>query len=159
MTEYKRTKILDKYFALQIFECPIEIVIIAATLGARNVTIENYHHYRNPHSLITVIKSGDLIIEPKLKQFSVDFTISQSDFISLKKIWATQGCYAIFHESDTIKFKATDLTGILRYKALDNFKWTLEIAIPDGTSGDWGQIVSPDQNLIDQIENHIRNFK
>ncbi|MFD0939396.1 hypothetical protein [Pedobacter boryungensis] len=156
MITYKRTKILDKYFAIDIFECPIAIIQFAATLGAKHVTIENYRHYRNPNSLKILMKNNDGIIEPKLKQFLADFQISNADFISLLNIWDTQGCYAIFHEGDSIKFKATDLNEFSRYKALDNFKWTLEMAIPDSASDGWGQLVSPNVDIIDKIENYIQ---
>lgn len=159
MIEYKRIKILDKYFAIQIFECPIDVIMLAASLASKNVIIENYKHYRKPNSLTILIKDGNLTIEPRLKQLLADFQISNSDFISLKNIWDTQGCYAVFHDSDDIKFKVTELNEFSRYKALDNFKWTLEIAIPDSASDGWGQIVSPDQNIIDKIESHIPNNK
>lgn len=158
MIEYKRTKILDKYFSIQIFECPIDIVMLAATFGSKNVTIENYRHHRNPNSMTILIKNSNLTIEPRLKQFLADFQISNSDFISLKNIWDTQGCYAVFHDNDDIKFKATDLNEFSRYKALDHFKWTLEIAIPDSASDGWGQIVSPDQNIIDKLESYIQSL-
>lgn len=158
MVEYKRTNISDKYFAIQIFECPIDIVMLAATSGSNNVTIENYRHYRNPSCLTILIENNNLTIEPRLKQFIADFQISKSDFISLKEIWDTQGCYAVFHDSDEIKFRTTDLYEISRYKALDNFAWTLEIAIPDGASDGWGQIVSPHKSIIDKIESHIQSL-
>ena len=153
MIEYKRTTISDKYFAIQIFECPVSIIMFAATLGTNNVTIENY---RNPISLSVIINNNNLRIEPILKQFLADFQISKSDFLSLKEIWDTQGCYAVFHDSHEIKFRLTDLSELPRYKALDNFKWTLEIAIPDSASDGWGQITSPDQSIIDKIEIQIQ---
>ena len=158
MIEYKRTNILNKYFVIQIFECPIDIVMLAATLASNNVTIENYRHNRNPNSLTILINNNNLTIEPRLKQFLADFQLSKADFISLEKIWDTQGCYAVFHDSNEIKFRTTDLNEFSRYKALDNFKWTLEIAIPDGASDGWGQIVSPHENIIDKLENYIQSL-
>ena len=157
MVEFKRTNISDKYFAIQIFECPIDIVMFAASLGSKNVTIENYRNHRNPSSLTILTNNKNLTIEPKLKQSLADFQISQADFISLKEIWDTQGCYAVFHDSDEIKFRTTDLNEFSRYKALDNFKWTIEIAIPDSASDGWGQIVSPHKSIIDKIETHIQS--
>ena len=158
MIEYKRSTILDKYFLINVFECPIDILIFAAKLGLSNVTIENFRHNRNPNSLMLHIKTNNLTIEPKLKQFLTDFQITNLEFNDLKDIWDTQGCYAVFHESNELKFKATDLNEFSRYKALDNFKWNLEIAIPDSASDGWGQIASPDRNLIDKIEIHIQNI-
>lgn len=158
MIEYKRTTILGKYFSIQLFECPIEIVLFAATFGSKNVTIENYRHYRNPNSMSVLMKQGNLTIVPRLKQFLADFQISNAEFVALKNTWDTQGCYAVFHESDNIKFKAIDLNEHARYKALDHFKWTLEIFIPDSASDGWGRIVSPDQYIIDQIESYIQHL-
>jgi hypothetical protein len=158
MIKYNRTTISDMYFAIQIFECPVDIVMFAATLGSKNVTIENYRHHRNPDSLTIVIKNNSLTIEPRLKQFLADFQISNSDFILLENIWNTQGCYAIFHEAGQIKFKSTEKKEPSRYKALDNFNWTLEIAIPDGASDGWGQIVSPDLEIINKIESYIQSL-
>lgn len=122
--------------------------MLAATLGANNVTIENYRHHRNPSPLSVIIHNNNLTIELRLKHFLADFRISKDDFISLKEVWDTQGCYAVFHKNDDVKFKMTDLNEFSRYKALDNFKWTLEIAIPDSTSDGWGQITSPDQSVF-----------
>ncbi len=158
MIEYKRTNNSDKYFAIQISECPIDIILFAATLGANNITIENYRHHRNPSSLSILINNNNLTIEPKLKSFLVDFQITKADFIALKEIWDMQGCYAVFHDSDEIKFKATDLNEFARYKALDNCNWTLEVAIPDSASDGWAQIVSPDLSIIDKVESEIQRL-
>jgi hypothetical protein len=157
MVEYKRKNISDKYFAIQIFECPIDIVILAATLGGKNVTIENYSHNRNLSSVSISIRNNNLTITPSLKCFLADFQITKADFILLEEIWDKQGCYAIFHDNDEIKFKATDLNEYSRYNALDNSKWTLEISIPDAASDGWGQITSPQRTIIDEIERHIKN--
>jgi hypothetical protein len=158
MLAYKRTIISDKYFAIQILECPIDIVMHAASLGSKHVQIENYRHYRNPNSLKILIQIGDFTIQPITKEFTVDFQISNAEFISLKEIWDTQGCYAVFYDCDDLKVKSTNLQERARYKVLDNFKWTLEIAIPDSASNGWGQIVSPYQSLIDKIESYMQSL-
>lgn len=158
MIEYKRITISDQYFAVQIFECPLDVILFAAGLGSENVTIENHSHFKNPNSLTINIKHDTLTIQPKLNYFFVDFQISKSEFLILKDMWDTQGCYAIFHESERLKFKATDLSEHSRYKALDNFKWTLEIGIPDSASDGWGQIVSPNLHIIDEIEQYIKGL-
>jgi hypothetical protein len=156
MIEYKRILISDKYHSIQILECLTDVILYAASLGSEKVTVENYSHYRNPNSLSIQLHTGNLSFVPKLKQFTVDFQISKSDFISLEKIWDTQGCFAVFHDSEEIKFKLTDLNQIARYKALDNFRWTLEISIPDSGSSGWGHISSPQKNIIDAIEEFIQ---
>jgi hypothetical protein len=157
MIEFKRTLISDKYHSIQILECPHDVILYAASLGSEKVTVENYSHYRNPKSLSIRIHNGNSTLTPKLKQFTVDFQISKSDFISLEKIWDTQGCFAVFHESEEIKFKLTDLNQLARFKALDNFRWTLEIAIPDSASSGWGHISSPQKNIIDASEKYLQD--
>ncbi|SDA42325.1 hypothetical protein SAMN03080617_00360 [Algoriphagus alkaliphilus] len=157
MIEFKRSLISEKYHSIQILECPTDVILFAARLGSEMVTVENYNHYRNPNSLSIRIHNGNSTLTPKLKQFTADFQISKSDFISLEKIWDTQGCFAVFHESEEIRFKLTDLNQIARYKRLDNFRWTLEIAIPDSASGGWGQISSPQKNTIDAIEKYLQD--
>lgn len=158
MLLYKRLKILNRYEGLQIHECPIDIIMFAATLGSMQVTIENFRNDSNSNSISILINNSDPIIQPKIKNLTADFQISRPEFIALKNTWDQQGCYAIFHDSDTLKFKASDLDEKTRYNALDHFKWTLEIAIPGSASDGWGQIASPDTNLMDQIETHILNF-
>lgn len=101
------------------------------------------------------IHNGNSTLIPKLKQFTVDFQISKSDFISLGKIWDTQGCFAVLHDSEDIKF--THLDQLARFKALDNFRWTLEIAIADSASNGWGHISSPQINIMDAIEEFIKD--
>ena len=156
MIEYIRTNINDKYFAIQIFECPIEIIVFTARFGSKNVTIENF---RNSKSLSFLVNDGSVLVEPKIKQLLADFQISQTDFISLKDIWNSYGCYAVFHDSLDLKFKASDLVEFARYKALENFGWTIEIAVPNSASDGWGQIVSPYQEKIDKIESYIQSLK
>jgi len=157
MIEFKRSLISEKYHSIQILECPTEVILYAASLGGEKVTVEDYSHYRNPRSLSIQIHNGNSTLTPKLKQFTADFQISKSDFISLEKIWDTQGCTAVFHDSEEIKFKFTHLDQLARYKALDNFRWTLEIAIPDSASSGWGQISSPQKNIIDAIEKYLQD--
>lgn len=158
MLEYKRISVFEKYHAVQVFECPIDIMMLAASLAGKNVTIENYMHPNTLSKLSVSINNGNLKIEPDIKQAVVDFQISKTDFFDLKDIWDAQGCYAVFHDSEKIKFKVTDLNGLSRYKALDNFKWTIELAIPGGSSDGWGQITSPDNDLIDKIERYIETL-
>ncbi len=105
------------------------------------------------------LKIGDVKVLPTILKYEVDFMVTREQFIDLSVFWDKQGCYAIFHDSDTLRFKATDLDEKVRYKVLDNFGWTLELAIPGSASSGWGQITSPSSTLIDQIENQIRNYR
>jgi hypothetical protein len=91
-------------------------------------------------------------------RFDIDFSISKNEFIQFIDVWDEQGCYAVFHEAASLKFKATDLAVGPRYRALDNFGWTLELSIPGSASDGWGQIASPNKQNIDKIEDQLKNF-
>lgn len=149
--------ISGRYFTIELFECSQDIVLFAASLGFDKVTVENFTHFRNSESLQAVIKHG-LITKPIiLQRYQIDFTIAKSDFIDLISLWNNQGCYAVFHKKEPIRFKATDLDAAVRYRALDNFEWNLEIAIPGSNSDGWGQITSPDEKVIAQIESKLKS--
>ncbi len=158
METFKRTCIKDKYHQIEIFECPTELILFAADLGSENVTVENYNHNGNKDILSLQINNGDKLIKPKLKRYNIDFQITKQDFKNLASVWHSNGCYAIFHDSNELKFKATDIEDNSRYKILDNFNWTLEIAIPGSASDGWGAITSPYKSTIDSIEDYLINL-
>ncbi|SHJ16632.1 hypothetical protein SAMN02745146_2499 [Hymenobacter daecheongensis DSM 21074] len=149
--------IAGRYFTLEVFECPRETIRLAASLGFDNVTVENFTHYRNPESIQATVQSGPLVKPLVLKSFRLDFTTTRADFLDLIDLWDSQGCYAVFHKSATLKFKATDLVPTARYRALDNFGWNLELAVPDSASDGRALITSPDPTIIDQIEAQLKS--
>lgn len=160
MEKFRRRNLNDRYFLLEVFECPKEIILFSATLGSENVTIENFTHYgRHRAQFQFVIHSAGFALSPLLKVFGVDFSLAKSEFLQLIDVWDEQGCYALFHDTASLKFKATDLPEGQRYQALDNFGWTIEIAIPGSASDGWGQIASPKKHHIDLIEEQLRNFR
>ncbi|WP_121357788.1 hypothetical protein [Flavisolibacter nicotianae] len=160
MEKYRRRDLNDQYFLLEVFECPKEIILFAAHLGSDNVTIENFTHYgRHRAEFQFGINAKGMSLFPSLKAFDVDFSISKSDFLQFIDIWDEQGCYAVFHDTASLKFKATDLPEGHRYKALDNFDWSLEIAVPGSAFDGWGQIASPNKQIIDKIEEQLKNFR
>ena len=145
---------------LDVFECPKEIIVFAAQLGSENVTIENFTQYSRQRAEFEFkIHSQGLSLTPSLKRFNIDFSITKSDFLLLIDVWDEQGCYAVFHDIMPLKFKATDLPENQRYRALDNFGWTIEIAVPGSASDGWGQITSPDKQTIDKIEEQFEKFR
>jgi hypothetical protein len=156
-TQIRRRLIANKYFALEIRDCPIKIISLAASLGYNNVTIENFSQHRTTSDLVQATIQGNEMIKLNLKAYLLDFTIDRTNFFSLIDTWDAKGCYAIFHQSSLLKFKASDLSQIARYKALDNFGWNLELAIPDSASSGWGQITSPDETIIQLLLESLKN--
>lgn len=160
MEKYRRRDLNGRYFLLEIFECPKETMLVAAQLGSEYVTIENFTHFgRQRADFLFQIQFNGLYLTPSLKKFEVDFSISKSEFLQLIEVWDEQGCYALFHGAPSLKFKATDLPDGQRYRALENFGWTIEIAVPGSASDGWGQITSPSKQIIDKIEEHLKDFR
>lgn len=160
MEQYRRRDLNGKYFVLDVFECPTEIILFAAKLGSDNVTIENFTRYGSlPAEFKFEININGSSLRPSLHTFNVDFTVSKSEFMQLVDVWDKQGCYAVFHETASLKFKATDLPEGQRYRALENFGWSIEIAIPSSASDGWGQIASPNAQIIESIEDQLKNFR
>ena len=160
MEKYRRRDLNGSYFLLEVFECPKEIILFAAQLGSDNVTIENFTHFgRHRAEFRFEIGFKGLSLSPSLKTFAIDFSITKSEFLQFFDVWDEQGCYAVFHDSSSLKFKATDLPENQRYRALENFGWTIEIAIPSSASDGWGQIASPNRHTIDKIEAQLLKFR
>ncbi len=160
MEKYKRRDLNDRYFLLDVFECPKEIILFAAQLGSETVTIENFTHYnRQRAEFYFEILSKGFLMSPSLKRFDVDFSITKSEFLQFIDVWDEQGCYAVFHDNKLLKFKATELSENQRYRALENFGWTIEIAVPGSASDGWAQITSPDKRIIDKIVEQLTKFR
>jgi hypothetical protein len=160
MEKYRRRELNGRYFLLEIFECPKETILFAAQMGSENATIENFTHYgRQRAEFHFEIQQKGLSLTPALKRFDVDFSITKSEFLQFIEVWDEQGCYALFHDATSLKFKATDLPESKRYPALENFGWTIELAIPGSASDGWGQIASPNKQIIDKIEEQLTNFR
>ena len=156
MTQFRRTLIHNKYHSLDIFECPSDIIQLCAEIGSSYVTIENYTHFRKEESVQLAINAENVSIHPLALRYDIDFRLTRDEFIALLAIWNVKGCYAVFHEDSNIPFKITSLAETARYKALDNFTWTIELAAPDSASDGWSKITSPNASLIDRIETLLK---
>jgi len=156
MTHYRRTLIQNKYHSLDIFECPNEIILLCAELGSSFVTIENYTHFRKEGSLNITLISRNISVNPIALRYDFDFLLTRDEFVALHPIWNANGCYALFHEESNIPFKISSLTEAARYNALNNFMWTLELAVPDSASDGWSRITSPKASLIESIESLLK---
>ena len=160
MEKYRRRDLDNRYFILEVFECPKEIMLFAAQLGSDNVTIENFTQYgRHRAEFHFKVNWAGLSLSPALTRFAIDFSISKSEFIQFIDVWEEQGCYAVFHKAASLKLQATDLAEGRRYRALDNFGWTIELSIAGSASDGWGQIASPNKQNIDKIEDLLKNFR
>lgn len=157
MIDYNRKCLVNKYHVIEVLDCSIDIILFAAELSSQNVTVENIKSYQQLDLVDLTLQLDGLKISPTVLKYEFDLKILKQEFLSLGKIWDKQGCYAVFHDKDFLKFKATDLDNLARYKALDNFNWTLEIAIPGPASSGWGHIASPSSTLIDKVEREIKN--
>lgn len=159
MHEYKRSHLSNKYHQLEIYDCPTEIIALAAQQASEYVTIENFMHYnRTKADFRFQVVSKEFSLIPSLKRFNIDFSISKKEFLQLMDLWDEEGCYAVFHHIAPLKFKATDLEEMKRYPALENFGWTLEISVGSAASSGWSYITSPDEQLINKIENYIKQL-
>lgn len=158
MEQFKRKVINDRYFMMEIFECPTGILLSAARLGSGQVTIENFTHYGwQQVGFRFEIQSKSLSVIPALQRFDITFVITKDEFFQLADLWDQQGCYAVFHNAPLLKFKASDLPEPQRYRALDNFGWTLEMVIAGPASDGWSYLVSPHREILDRIEEELRH--
>lgn len=154
MNKIEQKIINNQFHVLNIYRCELKVILYAANLGYENVTIENYRVSRNNNwdSLKIQLKK-DLSIENYLcRDISMDLCISKEKFLSLDKIWNTQGVYAIFSKISPIRFRCCELEDIARYNALKNFEWNLEIIAPDSSGGDWSTFTSSDKEIIESIK-------
>lgn len=159
MEKYRKKDSNNKYFLLEVFECPKEIILFAAQLGSEHVTIENFSNYgRQRAEFGFQVHSKGLSLTPSLKRFNLDFSITKTEFLQFIDVWEEQGFYAVFHKTAPLKFKATDLPEGQRYRALEHFGWTIEISIPGSASDGWGHIASPDKQIIEKIEEQLKNI-
>ena len=93
----------------------------------------------------------------KVKRLELDCELTKIDFLNLNSLWKILGGpYAIFHMK-SLKLKATELKEPARYRALDNFGWNLEVMGPH-SSNEYSWCTSPDQIIIDKIEEKAKNL-
>lgn len=74
MEKHKRRDPGDRYFLLEVFECPKEVVLFAAQFGGDNVIIENFTNYgRQRAEFRFEIGFEGLALSPSLKTFAIPF--------------------------------------------------------------------------------------
>lgn len=152
MFECNRDCISKKYHRLSVKNCTYELIMDVVKLGNDLVTVENYGagvSISSPQIMNLGLKNRPSF-EVSVKSLSCNFETSKECFTSMLKELNQPAFYAVFHKK-SLKFTATDLEDIPRYRALDNFDWNLEIATPNN-SIEYAFFASPNSDLIDKIE-------
>jgi hypothetical protein len=140
------------YVALHVYECPPSLLERSIELASGVVTVENLRPTRAPAEWIDLsvqLYADDVAGTRSVRNVALDVTMSAEEFRSHLPFWDREGVYAVFTARGPLAFRATDLDGPGRYRALRNYGWTLELAI--GGGGGWGTISSPDPTIIQQL--------
>jgi len=151
-----RLEIVEGLHIAHFYDCPITLVEAAAQMAGPQATVENFRPIR-PVAGVQGWAALQLQLAPdseislrNVRSLCLDISLSNAEFISLSPLWNQRGVYALFTERGPLAFRASNFDDARRYKALQNYGWTLEIAIPDGTSH-WGRFVSPNKELINRL--------
>ena len=152
MPSARREILVERYHVLHVHDCPIELVHAATNLVSGMFVVENIRPIRsNDWDAFTTQLDHDIAPSNlNVRNFSLDVQMDRSQFSLYTELWNRTGVYAVAI-STPIPFRATDLDPIPRFKALDNFDWSLEISIPGPSGPDWGTFTSPDANLIETL--------
>ncbi len=140
---------------LDVYECPIEVLEEVARAAGVGATVENVQPVRvidEWYDSIQSIGPGEPAGPYLIRNATFDVALKNSDFLSLKELWNTNGVYAVFTERSPIAFQASSIEGQGRYKALGNFGFVLEFCLAGPSSSGWSQLVSPQESLIDLAE-------
>jgi len=152
--QIKRNEI-DNLHELQIFECPVSVLVGLAREADVAVTVENVTPMRSVDRWFDsklAIMPGGALGNYSVRNFTFDVALSNSEFIDLEPFWDSNGAYALFTERSPIGFKASGLELLARHKALANYGLVLEFALAGPASDDWSRIVSPQASLLDLAE-------
>ena len=138
---------------LHIHDCPSELIRRASEAASGLVVVENLHpNLTTDWAEFTVqLSSSQPAGEYTVRSYSLDVQLELPEFLRYMDLWDRNGLYAVF-VSRPVPFRASDLPDVERYRALDNFQWSLELAIPGPSGPDWGTISSPNASLIDALE-------
>ncbi|RYY95038.1 MAG: hypothetical protein EOO11_16660 [Chitinophagaceae bacterium] len=136
-------------WAIDIPDCPKELLLQVAAWGRGTVTVENLLHWGR--DLPLSLHLGHEGLRPGLLRYSLDLELPHADFLRWLPELEGGGLYAVWHDRAPLKVKATDLDGPARYRALRNFGWTLELSIAAPASDGVSRIAAPDRALIERV--------
>ena len=154
MDRYRKEAEPGLYEALAVHECPLSLIELSIELASDFVTVENLRPTRFPGEWVEL--SIQLYPDEAARTHSVrnavlDVSMTREEFRRHLRFWDQHGVYAVFTRRGPLAFRATDLDEPARYRALRNYGWTLELAIPGPSGGEWGRISSPDPAVIRQL--------
>lgn len=142
------------YQALEVYECPLSLIELSIELASDFVTVENFSPTRYSREWIDLslqLYPDDVVGKWSVRNADLDLSMTREEFRRHLPFWDSQGVYAVFTRRGPLGFRATDLNDASRYRALRNHDWTLELAIPGPSGGDWGRIASPDPAIIQKL--------
>lgn len=152
--EYGTTEIPGVCREMVLYECPRSILELAIELARGVVTVENFRPVEARGVWVEMemqLHPGDVLRTHTISAASFDVFMTKAEFSRHLELWDRRGVYAVFTERGPVKFRASELDPAARYRALRNFGWTLELAIPGPSGGEWGTISSPDRAILDPI--------
>lgn len=154
MERFRREGKPGAYEALAVHECPLSLIELSIELASDFVTVENVRPTRDPREWVDLslqLYPEDAVRTHSVRSAAFDLAMSREEFRRHLPFWDAHGVYAVFTRRGPLGFRATDLEEPARYHALRNYDWTLELAIPGSSGGDWGHIASPDPAIIQRI--------
>lgn len=154
MNRYRREEEPGLYHALEVYECPPPLMELSIALASDFVCIENVRPTRAAGEwtdLRLQMHADDPVSRYSVRNAVFDLSMTRDEFRHHLRFWDRNGVYAVFTRRGPLAFRATDLQGPARYRAMRNFDWTLELAIPGPSGGEWGRIASPDPAIIQQV--------
>jgi hypothetical protein len=155
MDRYRREDVPGAYAALAVYECPLSLIERSIELASGFVTVENFRPARDPGEWIGLslqLYPDDAARTHRVRSAVLDLAMTREEFRRHLPFWDVHGVYAVFTRRGPLGFRATDLGEPARYRALRNYDWTLEQAIPGPSGGEWGRISSPDPAVIQQLQ-------
>lgn len=147
-----RTIEAGRYHRLLVDDCPIAVLARVARDVGFVATVENARPVREWNSWFEssqAIFPGGPASDYRLRNVQMDVAMSNERFLEHLPWWDRHGVFVVFAERGPIPFRASDLEGRARHRALDNFGDWLVVALP-GPSGDSGcEIVATRGEWID----------
>ena len=149
--QYKFEPIPSGGHVLHCFECPLPLLTFAATLMKGVVTVENVRLQTSTDWFSATVIAEAGIRFNRVRNMAFDAVVSPAEFVELLPLWNRIGVYAV-SGSRPLAFRASELESPSRYRALANFDWQIELAIPGPGGPHWGGIAFADDAHLPQFQ-------